>query len=103
MDTGAEQEAGACLLRACGVYGAVELQGERGPQLGSVEQYYAWHLADAIPALDVPETLNWEQPLASTDHLAGVLLLLFKLLAILPVAGLIADLLQRRKKREEPS
>ena len=77
------------------VYGAVDLPAENAPELASAEQYYAWHLADAIPALDVPETLNWERPLTSTDNFAGILLLGFKLLAILPIAGLIASLLER--------
>jgi hypothetical protein len=83
------------------VYGAVDVPGKRTPELASVEQYYAWHLADAIPALDVPETLNWERPLTSTDHFGGLLLLAFKLLAILPIAGLIAGLIERYRTGRE--
>ena len=50
--------------------------------------YHAWHLVDAVPALKVPETLNWKSPpTAFTDHLAGTLLLLFKLVVIIPIVG----------------
>jgi hypothetical protein len=40
----------AIVTVALAVYGAVALERERTPRLGSVEQYYAWHLADAVPA-----------------------------------------------------
>jgi hypothetical protein len=50
--------------------------------------YYAWHLLDAIPVLEVPETLNWAKPPTKfTDYYAGTLLLLFKLVAIIPIVG----------------
>jgi hypothetical protein len=79
-------------------YGAIEPAKHTRPRLGLVEQYYAWHLADALPLLEVPKTMNWARPLTYDDHGAGVLLLAYKLLVILPIAALIAALLDRWRR-----
>jgi len=67
-------------------------------RLGIVEQYYVWNLADALPVLELPKTLNWDQPLTLGDHQAGQLLLAYKLLVILPIAGFIAYLINMPKR-----
>jgi hypothetical protein len=52
--------------------------------------YYAWSLMDAIPALELPRTLGWEQPLFRfTDPLNRVLLLVYKLALIGPVIAIL--------------
>jgi hypothetical protein len=54
--------------------------------------FYAWNLLDAIPLLEIPQTLNWEQATTLRDHLGGALLLAYKLLVIVPLVGLIVGL-----------
>ena len=46
------------------------------PSLWAVEQYYLWHLADAVPLVEVPQTVRWPEPQGFDDHGSGVLLLL---------------------------
>lgn len=58
--------------------------------------YYLWHFLDAIPALSVPETLNWRVPATLTGFDSGAMLLLYKLLVIVPVVGAVRALLARR-------
>jgi hypothetical protein len=60
--------------------------------------YYFWNFLDAIPALDVPETLHWARPAEFTDRLSGVLLLAYKLLAILPLVGILQAILSRARQ-----
>jgi hypothetical protein len=67
-----------------------------------LEEDYGWHFCDAIPALKVTETLNWAEPVKLTDPISGMLLLSFKLLVILPVVGLVTELVKTsRRKRQE--
>ena len=49
--------------------------------------FFLWHLTNSIPALDVNETLKWEEPLSYTDGGVGALLLAFKLVVILPIVA----------------
>jgi hypothetical protein len=58
---------------------------ETGPNLWAAEQYYLWHLADAVPLLDAPETVGWKAPEPFVDAWSGTLLLVFKVLVIIPV------------------
>jgi len=64
----------------------------------SVLGYYGWHFFDSIPALDVPQTLNWSLATHFTDHRSGFLLLAYKLLVIFPVVGAVFELLHRRQE-----
>lgn len=59
-------------------------------------EYYLWHLADAIPVLKVPATLNWTPDLEFSSVGAGVRLLAYKILVILPVIKLARGWLERR-------
>jgi hypothetical protein len=60
---------------------------------GTVELYYIWHFLSAIPALDVPKTLNWTLQFGFADYFSGALLLVYKLLVIVPVIGLLKAIL----------
>jgi hypothetical protein len=46
--------------------------------------FYVWSLLDAIPVLQIPQTLRWELDYRFTDHVSPVLLLAYKLAVILP-------------------
>jgi hypothetical protein len=58
------------------------------PSLWAVEQYYLWHLADAVPLVEVPQTVRWPEPQGFDDHGSGVLLLLFKVMVIIPLVSI---------------
>jgi hypothetical protein len=60
--------------------------------------FYAWHLLDAIPVVEVPQTLNWNVTTRLTDHLGGALLLVFKLLVILPLVAVTLNLITTLRK-----
>jgi len=61
---------------------------------------YAWQAANVIPVLEVPDTFGWHQPPGFTGTASGVLLLLFKLLVLLPVATSLVYLLRGLWERE---
>jgi hypothetical protein len=61
--------------------------------------YYLWNFLDAIPALEVPETLGWSMPAELTDPLSGVLLLAYKVLAIFPLVWILQSFLAARRER----
>lgn len=43
--------------------------------VSGVQGFYTWHFLDAIPSLNVPETLGWSKPYKYSDRLSGLLLL----------------------------
>jgi hypothetical protein len=47
--------------------------------------YYLWSLLDAIPVLELPQTLGWERSFRYTDPASRVLLLVYKVVVILPM------------------
>lgn len=51
----------------------------------AVANYYTWHLAEAVPLLQINETLHWTEPLVYQGALAGWLVLGFKIAVILPL------------------
>lgn len=68
--------------------GAIEFAaGSRIAEPSNAADFFLWHLLDSIPALDVNETLRWEQPLSYTDGGVGALLLAFKLVVIVPIVA----------------
>jgi hypothetical protein len=79
--------------------------------LRAAEWTYIWHTIDAIPALDVAETLQWDRPSYYPDMPSAALFLAFKALVFVPVAvgfvRLLEGQLQRRwdsvVSSEEPS
>ena len=60
------------------------------------EKHYVWHFLDAVPALEIPETLGWTLEYDVTSSVSGALLLLFKILVILPIIRLGLELWKRR-------
>ena len=65
--------------------GHVVSSGDAAPSLWAVEHYYLWHLVDAIPLLEVPQTIRWSEPQGFDDQWSGALLLLFKIMVIIPL------------------
>jgi hypothetical protein len=57
--------------------------------------YYLWHLAHAIPALDITETANWKLRHPFTDSLQGALVLIYTIIIVAPVVYLAAIVLRR--------
>jgi hypothetical protein len=47
--------------------------------------YYLWHLADTVPLLKVPDTLNWELKHPFTDSIHGSLAVVYSVLVVLPL------------------
>lgn len=56
---------------------------------------YLWNLANSVPVLKIPETLNWSAPLTLKTMAGGSLVLAYKVLLILPFAQLAAIALAR--------
>jgi hypothetical protein len=51
---------------------------------------FAWNLADAVPLLSIPDTLNWTAKLQFTNTWGGALVLAYKVALIFPLAQLAA-------------
>lgn len=49
--------------------------------------FFAWHMIDSIPGFGITETLRWEEPIRYEDPWVGLLLLVFKAVAIAPVVA----------------
>jgi hypothetical protein len=52
-----------------------------------VARFYIWHFTNAVPVLDVNETLRWKAPLDYSSARVGTLVLLFKVAVIVPLIG----------------
>ena len=65
--------------------------------------YYLWSLAEAIPVLEIPQTIGWELGFRFTDRVTPVLLLFYKLALIGPLIAvgtlMWRDARQRRRSR----
>jgi hypothetical protein len=57
---------------------------ELGDPFGDSVAFYVWSFLNAIPVLEIPQTLRWELHVDFTDHVSPVLLLLYKVAVILP-------------------
>lgn len=69
-----------------------------------MERFYFWKLLDAVPAVKIPETLNWDKPAVElTDKLGGSLVLVFKILVVLPVVRVGVQLWKRSQADGERS
>ncbi len=64
---------------------------------------YIWNLADAIPVLEIPDTLLWKPQMTLTTTAGGVLVLSYKVLVILPFVQLIGSALARTFGEPEPT
>ena len=63
--------------------------------LGASWHYYLWNLASAIPFFEIPETLRWPMGRTFSDRVSGILLLLYKLLVLVPLAKLLLVTIKR--------
>lgn len=64
----------------------------------AMERQYLWHVLDAVPSLDVPETVNWDKPRHElTGYAGGVVALVFKLLVVVPAIALGVQLWERAR------
>ena len=68
---------------------------------GSLSDLFLWHFLEAVPLLDINETLGWAVPLTYDSAAVGWILLLFKIVVIVPVIG--AFTWYSTRKREEAS
>jgi hypothetical protein len=57
------------------------------PSFEESARLYVWHFSNAVPLLDVNETLRWKAPLVYTSSRAGILVLLYKFAVIVPLIG----------------
>ena len=62
---------------------------------GQIADLLVWHSFEQIPALGVNDTLQWDAPL-EYSHGAGVLVLAFKLLILLPLVPVFAAAVRHR-------
>ena len=74
---------------------------ERGAVVSQLEANFVWSFLDAVPLLDIPKTVHWKLSYAFDDLGTGAFFMLYKVLVILPMLGLVAQLLQARKKGAE--
>jgi hypothetical protein len=82
--------------------GALELRGERVTESGIVSaagDFYLWHIVDAVPLLDITETLRWEAPYEYGDTVSGALLLGFEGFVLLPLISAGRVILSGRPHR----
>ena len=65
----------------------------------------AWTVADAVPVLDIPRTLDdWKPRYALAGRVGGWLLLGYKLLVLLPLVGLLGGFVEQvQKTASEPN
>lgn len=66
---------------------------------GMVSDFFLWHFLNAIPLLQINETLHWAPPLTYNSARVGWILLLFKLVVIIPVIASFAAYWKFRRER----
>jgi len=73
------------------------------PETGRLADFFVWHSLEQIPALSVNDTLQWDVPLQYGDG-AGVVVMAFKLLILLPLVPVfLAAVRHRRPAGEVPA
>ena len=90
----------SCTLQAIGV---VEIS-PPFPQEGCFDRlhdFYAWHVLDSIPGLNITETIRWSQPYDYRDQVSGWILLAFKIVIVLPAIGSFVLWRRLREKAAE--
>jgi hypothetical protein len=74
--------------------------GSSRDHLGIAVRYYLWQLADSVPALEIPDTLNVALKTTFVDHLSGSLALLYRAIVVFAVLRgvwqLLYDVLDRK-------
>jgi hypothetical protein len=69
--------------------------------VGSLSAYYVWHLLEAVPAAQIPKTLNWDAPYKFKDPWSGSLMFFYKLLVILPILAILKEFFSAKKAKAE--
>ncbi len=68
------------------------------PDIGDVLSFYVWNFLDAVPLLNVNESLHWDVPLAYSGALMGWMIIAFKVAVIIPLIQAVRTYLQVRKE-----
>jgi hypothetical protein len=87
------------LLAALYLEGWVHLRGsvDTSDAFKAGDAACVWHFLDSVPALRIPETINWDLTHPFTDKLSGFILFGYKVLAVLPVIALATELIGRKR------
>jgi len=67
-------------------------------EAGAAVGWYSWHLAELIPFLHIPESLNWSQGFEFVDPWSRVLLLMLKINLVLTIFVPVALLITLHKE-----
>jgi hypothetical protein len=65
---------------------------------GIVSDFFLWHFLNAVPLLQINQTLHWTEPVTYQDAGAGWILFLFKLVVIIPVIASFTGYWRARHK-----
>jgi hypothetical protein len=66
-----------------------------------VASFFAWNFTDSLPSLNVNTALGWKTPLLYSGSWVGVILIAFKVLAIIPITVAISEGWKSRTGRNE--
>jgi hypothetical protein len=76
--------------------GVFDLKHQLTEVLWPLERHYAWHLANAVPAVELSDTFHLNSPVTFRDPWGGFLLVAYKLLVIAPLITVGRVLIGRR-------
>lgn len=79
----------ACLAYALQLVHVAEYSSAIPVDPGILADHYFWHVLDVLPGLRVWETLGVEDRVIEANKVAGLILICFRLLVILPLFGLV--------------
>jgi hypothetical protein len=78
-----------------------KLSGTNGPyRTTTIEEFYLWHLAQAIPVVNLTDTFHWRPPLTYTSFFVGLLMVVFMVTVAAPMIAFAAE--WRRFRRDHP-
>jgi hypothetical protein len=59
---------------------------------------YAWNAIDAIPAIKITDTFNWQAPIIFLDPLGRIILIFYRALVLAPVIQLAVELISKKQR-----
>jgi hypothetical protein len=70
----------------------------------TVDRFYLWQLVHSVPTLELTDTFHLTEPLQYRSNLVAVLILVFKLAAVVPLIAVTTEWWRRRRLRrtQEP-
>jgi hypothetical protein len=77
------------LLAYAGAIGESAKSGNRAVKPWEAFSYYAWHFANGVPVLTIPETAGWKKPSLYEGLPARLWLLAYKLAVIVPAVAAV--------------